>query len=129
MVKSPFWKTTLAFCFGLTGIGAQAEPTVLPGAQPLQTIAALDVPRYMGTWYEIAKFPNWFQKKCIGATRAEYRQLQDGSVQVINRCRLDNGEMSEVIGKARQVGLATSPKLKVRFAADWLSGSSQKNGQ
>ena len=69
MVKSPFWKTTLAFCFGLTGIGAQAEPTVLPGAQPLQTIAALDVPRYMGTWYEIAKFPNWFQKKCIGATR------------------------------------------------------------
>ena len=121
MVKSPFWKTTLAFCFGLTGIGAQAEPNVPLGAQPLQTIAALDVPRYMGTWYEIAKFPNWFQKKCIGATRAEYRQLQDGSVQVINRCRLDNGEMSEAIGKARQVGLATSPKLKVRFAPDWLS--------
>ena len=31
---------------------------------PLETIAALDVPRYMGTWYEIAKYPNWFQRKC-----------------------------------------------------------------
>lgn len=122
MFTSRFWKTTLlALCFSLTAIRAQAETKVSPGVQPLQTIAALDVPRYMGTWYEIAKFPNWFQKKCIGATRADYRQLQDGSVQVINRCRLENGEMNEAIGKGRQVGEATSPRLKVRFAPDWLS--------
>jgi apolipoprotein D and lipocalin family protein len=122
MVKTPLWKKTLlALCFGLTGIEAQAESAAPPVAPALQTIAALDVPRYMGTWYEIAKFPNWFQKKCVGATRAEYRQLQGGSVQVINRCRLENGEMNEAIGKARQVGPAASPKLKVRFAPDWLS--------
>ncbi|NBX20435.1 MAG: hypothetical protein EBR58_03175, partial [Betaproteobacteria bacterium] len=49
----------------------------------LQTIAALDVPRYMGTWYEIAKYPNSFQKKCARNTRAEYQARPDGSVQVL----------------------------------------------
>jgi apolipoprotein D and lipocalin family protein len=44
----------------------------------LTSISALDVPRYMGTWYEIAKFPAWFQKKCVADTRAEYRLQPDG---------------------------------------------------
>jgi len=30
---------------------------------PLKTVAAVDVPRYKGTWHEVAKYPNWFQKK------------------------------------------------------------------
>jgi len=87
----------------------------------LQTIVALDVPRYMGTWYEAAKFPNWFQRKCAGYTRAEYRLQEDGKVQVINRCKLQSGEISEAIGAARQIGGASSPKLEVRFAPAWLS--------
>ena len=91
------------------------------GETPLTTIAALDVPRYMGTWYEIAKFPNWFQKKCVADARAEYSVAADGKVQVINRCRLENGETSEAAGVARQVGHATSPRLEVRFAPAWLS--------
>jgi len=75
----------------------------------------------MGTWFEIAKFPNWFQKKCTGDTKAEYSLKSDGMVQVINRCRLESGEMSEAVGAARQVGPAASPKLEVRFAPKWLS--------
>ena len=91
------------------------------GETPLTTIPTLDVPRYMGTWYEIAKFPNWFQKKCVADARAEYRLTTDGKVQVINRCRLENGDTTEAIGAGRQVGEATSPKLEVRFAPAWLS--------
>ena len=87
----------------------------------LTTIAALDVPRYMGTWYEIARTPNWFQKKCVGQSRADYQLQGDGSVQVINRCPLASGEMNEAIGQARQLGGPTSPKLEVRFAPAWLS--------
>lgn len=97
--------------------GAEAQPR--PGE--LATIAALDVPRYMGTWYEIAKFPNWFQRKCTGSTRAEYSLQPDGSVQVINRCKTASGDMMQAIGSARQVGAATSPQLQVRFAPAWLS--------
>ncbi len=90
-------------------------------AVPLATISALDVSRYMGTWYELAKFPNRFQKKCVGDTSAEYNMTPDGQVDVINRCRLENGEFNIAVGSARQVGGPTSPKLKVRFAPAWLS--------
>ena len=95
---------------------AQAQA---PG--PLNAIAALDVPRYMGTWYEIAKYPNWFQKKCLSDTSAQYRLQPGGTVQVINRCRKDGGDFEEAIGEARQTGAPTVPKLKVRFAPAWLS--------
>ncbi len=89
--------------------------------EPPATVAALDVPRYMGIWYEIAKFPNRFQKQCVGHARAEYALQSNGRVKVINRCKLENGETSEAIGVARQTGPATSPKFEVRFAPAWLS--------
>ncbi|MBX9817216.1 MAG: lipocalin family protein, partial [Burkholderiaceae bacterium] len=53
---------------------------------PLRPIASLDVARYMGTWYEIAKYPNSFQNKCARNTRADYQPKPDGTVQVLNRC-------------------------------------------
>ena len=88
---------------------------------PSRSIETLDVSRYMGRWYEIAKYPNTFQKKCTGFTSAEYELGANGEVSVTNRCLLDNGETSEAIGAARQIGGANSPKLKVRFAPAWLS--------
>ncbi len=94
---------------------AQAQPV------PLQTVSSVDVPRYMGTWHEIAKYPNWFQKKCASSTQATYTLQADGRVQVLNRCKTDKGEWSEALGAARQIGGPNSPKLKVRFAPEWLS--------
>jgi apolipoprotein D and lipocalin family protein len=95
--------------------------SLAPAAEPLTAVAALDVPRYMGTWYEISKLPNSFQRKCVGSTRAQYSLQADGRVQVANSCRLATGEFDDAIGVARQVGAANSPKLKVRFAPAWLS--------
>ncbi len=88
---------------------AHAQPTAL------QPIASLDVPRYMGTWYEIAKYPNSVQKKCVRNTRADYQVQPDGSVQVLNRCVTADGQTTEALGPAN------SPKLQVRFAPSWLS--------
>ena len=105
----------LALSVFSTQIPALAEPV------PLQTVPSVDVPRYMGTWHEIAKYPNWFQKKCASSTQATYTLEADGRVQVLNRCKTDQGEWSEALGTARQIGDATSPKLKVRFAPEWLS--------
>jgi apolipoprotein D and lipocalin family protein len=90
-------------------------------AAPLPTVNAIDVPRYMGNWYEIAKFPNWFQRKCVGNTQAQYALQSDGSLRVTNRCKLASGQMDEAVGAARQIGNASSPKLQVRFAPQWLS--------
>ena len=89
--------------------------------RPLQPIESLVVPRYMGVWYEIAKFPNDFQKKCVGDTTATYNPGEDGRVQVVNRCRTADGKTDVADGVARQLGGATSPKLKVRFAPAILS--------
>ncbi len=90
-------------------------------AAPVKTIAALDVPRYLGTWYEIAKFPNWFQKKCVGNTKAVYSLKADGNLRVLNSCKKASGEITEAEGVARQLGAKDSPKLEVRFAPEWLS--------
>jgi apolipoprotein D and lipocalin family protein len=93
----------------------QAEPT------PLQAVPSVDVPRYMGTWHEVAKYPNWFQRKCASSTQATYSLQADSRVHVQNRCKTDKGEWTEAMGAARQIGGPTSAKLKVRFAPEWLS--------
>jgi apolipoprotein D and lipocalin family protein len=94
---------------------AHAEPA------PLQSVPSVDVPRYMGTWHEIAKYPNWFQRKCASSTQATYTLQADGRVQVLNRCKTDKGEWNEALGAARQIGGPNSARLKVRFAPEWLS--------
>lgn len=116
-------KNWLAMLLGTYALGLSAQPAASPtGADgPLATIPSLDVPRYMGRWYEIAKYPNRFQKKCVGDTTAEYALQQDGNLQVINRCRMEDGQFDEAIGAARQIGDRSSPKLEVRFAPAWLS--------
>lgn len=90
-------------------------------AAPVTPIAQLDVPRYMGTWYEVAKFPNRFQRQCVKNTQAKYSLESDGKVRVVNRCITADGAVSEAVGTARQIGAANSPRLQVRFAPAWLS--------
>ncbi|QWE10929.1 lipocalin family protein [Polynucleobacter sp. es-EL-1] len=106
--------TTIAFVS--TQVSAQESAAI-----PVKTIPSLDVPRYLGTWYEIAKFPNWFQKKCVSNTKAVYSLKDDGKLKVLNSCKTASGEVSEAEGTARQMGASDSPKLEVRFAPDWLS--------
>jgi apolipoprotein D and lipocalin family protein len=102
---------------------ARAADQATGTVRPLATIPSLDLKRYMGTWYEIAKFPNAFQKKCAGFTTATYSLREDGRVDVVNRCRRADGSLDEATGVARQPGGAGSPKLEVRFApaiVSWL---------
>lgn len=89
-------------------------------ASPLAPIATLDVARYMGTWHEVARYPNVFQRRCVADTSARYTLQANGRVEVLNRCRTAEGEVIEALGEARQLGAADSPRLKVRFAPAWL---------
>lgn len=102
----------LAVSFSAYGQGSDAA---------VKTIPSLDVSRYMGTWYEIAKYPNWFQKKCLSNTKAVYSARTDGTLKVLNSCKTADGDISEAEGTARQIGPKDSPKLEVRFAPAWLS--------
>ncbi|MEI8030857.1 MAG: lipocalin family protein [Comamonadaceae bacterium] len=121
-MKSAQVNLLLFLCAIVTLANGQVGPNgSQSGTGALTTIATLDVPRFMGTWFEIARYPNWFQRKCASNTNANYSQLPDGTLQVVNRCTTESGNVSEVVGAARQMGNATAPKLEVRFAPAWLS--------
>ena len=109
-----FKSITLGLLLALSALNASAQEALTP-------VASLNVPRYLGTWYEIAKFPNRFQKMCASNTSAQYSARPDGTLSVRNRCTDADGKISEVEGQAKQIGNATSPKLEVRFAPAWLS--------
>jgi apolipoprotein D and lipocalin family protein len=89
---------------------------------PLTVVPGVDLSRYMGTWHEIARLPFRFQAKCAGDVTATYTLQDDGNVLVVNRCRLQNGEINEAKGLARRASKdGPAGKLKVRFAPAWLS--------
>jgi apolipoprotein D and lipocalin family protein len=83
---------------------------------PLQTVQKVELDRYMGAWYEIASFPQRFQKGCV-ASMATYSLRKDGKVEVLNQCRdktLD-GKLRSAKGSAWVVDRRTNAKLKVSF--------------
>ena len=88
---------------------------------PLATVGSIDIARYAGLWYEVANYPNRFQKVCVRNTTAEYSVRDDGNVRVVNRCATADGT-SSVDGLARRVGDGND-KLEVSFlpaALRWL---------
>lgn len=111
--RSTLLKATLLASVVLLGMKAWAAAAPASG---LETIPSLDLQRYLGSWYEIAKFPNRFQRKCAGFTKATYSVLPDGRIGVENACRVADGSTDATTGVARQIGGASSPQLKVRFA-------------
>jgi apolipoprotein D and lipocalin family protein len=62
-----------------------------PEKPPLQTVSCVDLVRYMGTWYEIARTPNRFENKCAANVGVYYELNEEGKVNLRNQCRLQNG--------------------------------------
>jgi apolipoprotein D and lipocalin family protein len=91
--------------------------TALSGAQNVETVATVDLDRYVGDWYEVARFPNRFQDQCAGDVRVTYGRRPDGRIDVTNRCRKRDGELDVAEGIARIVDTETNAKLEVRFLA------------
>ncbi len=92
---------------------------IVPG--PVKTVPVVDLDRYVGTWFEVARFDNVFQRGCAGDVTATYAKRPDGRLDVINRCRRADGSMTTAAGVARVVDITTRAKLKVRFAPAFLS--------
>jgi apolipoprotein D and lipocalin family protein len=88
----------------------------------LDVVDSVDLERYEGRWYEIARLPNRFQRQCVSDVSAEYRLRDDGRIDVTNRCRREDGDYAEASGVAR-LSDPDGPQgaLEVRFAPAWLS--------
>lgn len=114
------WLTASLLAFALA---APAQ-----NAPPLVPLASLDVPSYMGTWYQVLWIPNRFQSQCVSDTSATYRQLGDGRIEVLNRCRTADGSIDSANGIARPVdgvsrlegGRLLPARLQVSFLPTWL---------
>ena len=111
--------------FVAAAIGAATATPAVAQPAPVTALPALDIPAYMGTWYQVAWFPNRFQKQCVSDTAATYRRVPEG-VEVTNRCRNAAGEVESIVGLARPDGATISgdklqpAQLEVSFLPGWL---------
>ena len=81
---------------------------------PLQTVQKVDINRYLGTWYEIARYEHFFEKDCKNVS-ANYSMLDEQTIKVVNRCtNMLTNEKKEAIGRAYATD-DTNSKLKVSF--------------
>jgi apolipoprotein D and lipocalin family protein len=80
-----------------------------PAAEPFA------IERYLGSWYEIARKPNYFQRQCKKETTATYTLHASGKVEVLNRCIRADGSVSEVRGTAWAPDKSQPAKMKVQF--------------
>lgn len=111
-------RATLVAAMALTATLAGGGCALLP-ARPLPTIESFEVQRYLGTWYEVARLPNVFQRRCTGEVTATYGTRTDGRIAVTNRCRTADGVI-EATGVARFEDEARG-RLTVTFAPEALS--------
>jgi apolipoprotein D and lipocalin family protein len=101
-------------------IGLVTGPDSPPA--PVRSVPQLDLERYAGQWYEIAKFPNRFQARCRTETTAQYERLPNGQLRVINTCKDSAGGVIRAEGRARLADArGPTSQLKVRFAPAFLS--------
>ncbi len=96
-------------------LGAAAGTAPAGSEAPLETVRRVDLSRYVGRWFEIARYPNWFERKCVRDVTAEYSTRDNGDIRVINSCLTSSGKMVRSEGTAKVVDATTNAKLKVTF--------------
>ncbi len=81
---------------------------------PLKTVEKVDVQKYLGDWYEIARYEHFFEKECKNVI-ANYSMLDEKIIKVINKCtKISTNEKKEAMGRAYATD-ETNSKLKVSF--------------
>jgi apolipoprotein D and lipocalin family protein len=97
----------LAGVFGLVRAGSSEVP--------LESVPNVDLSRYTGRWYEIARYPNRFERKCDSNVTATYSLRPDGKISVANTCTTREGKLTQSHGWAKVVDQKRGSKLKVTF--------------
>ncbi|MGE8562654.1 MAG: lipocalin family protein, partial [Acinetobacter bohemicus] len=109
---------------GVVLIGLGAATLAYAQTKPLQTVDKVQLDRYLGVWYEIARKPMYFENKCSRDITATYTLNENGNVSVTNRCLSKDGQLQQSIGEAFVQNAPFNTKLKVSFlpeAIRWLS--------
>jgi len=99
------------------GSGHGDEQETRASSKSPRTVDKVDLNRYMGTWYEISRYPNPFEGDCAGDTMAHYSLQPDGRVEIVNSCRTRKGKTKTMRGTAKVVDPTSNAKLKIEY--DW----------
>jgi apolipoprotein D and lipocalin family protein len=102
-------------CLALALVGVFSMVRVAFGEVPLESVPKVDLSRYTGRWFEIARYPNRFERKCDSNAMATYSLRSDGKISVVNTCKTREGKLTQSNGWAQVVDQKTSSKLKVTF--------------
>lgn len=121
-LRAALLATLLVVRVALPALAPAAAAAAAAGAdaqeqEPVTTVGRVDLQRYAGLWYEIARIPNRFQSDCATGATAEYRLRDDGRLTVVNRCYREDGTLNEAEGVAKVVDAHTNAKLKVSFVS------------
>ena len=85
-------------------------------SEPLATVAHVDLERYQGRWFEVARLPFRYEAKCVADVTATYTLRADGRVGVVNECRRADRRVSRSRGWAKVVAEdGSNARLKVTF--------------
>lgn len=98
----------------LVGCAAVFDKHVVGNRAVPQPAKSVELSRYLGRWFELARYEQGFQKDCDGVT-ADYSLRSDGMIRVVNSCRKPDGKLKDAVGRAKVVDTATNAKLKVSF--------------
>ncbi|MFZ0427346.1 MAG: lipocalin family protein [Acidobacteriota bacterium] len=111
------WRMTMMVLVGTLSLATAAAAD----QDAPRTVAQVDLDRYLGRWYEIARYPNRFQDFCAGDVTATYEREGPDRLKVINRCRTAEGDLKTAEGAGKVVKGSGGARLKVRFAPRFLS--------
>ena len=92
-------------------IGAGPGLLIAGSEPPLETVGNVNLARYAGRWYEIARYPNRFERKCDHDVTAEYSVKADGDIRVVTTCVTQAGKSTQSGGTAKVVDSSTLAKL------------------
>ncbi len=106
----------LALLLALALAVSSAHAERLPDPQGMAVVPKVDLERYLGTWFEIATIPQFFQRGCYAST-ATYSLRDDGDIRVVNVCRKGSltGDLARAEGKAWVVDSESNAKLEIMF--------------
>jgi apolipoprotein D and lipocalin family protein len=134
-VPPPPWLAAIALALAASQAPALGDPVSAPtgtarpeltpsaparpaGAQPVVVpVPSVELKRYAGGWYEIARIPNRFQRQCARHTIAQYGLRPDGRLSVLNQCIKRSGNVDQATGVAKVVDPVSRAKLKVSFVS------------
>jgi len=104
---------------GVAAAAAALAVSLATAKPPVHVVDKLDLSRYAGTWFEVARLPNKLQAQCRYDVTATYRPKADGTVTVLNRCVDADEHFKVAVGRATPLD-GDAARLRLSYVPDWL---------